>query len=37
MLAQPEPADLEDVPRAGADLERPEHRDLHVTILPGSG
>jgi hypothetical protein len=24
-------------PRVGADLERPQHRDLHVTILPGSG
>jgi hypothetical protein len=32
-----EPADLEDLPRVGADLERPQHRDLHVTILPGAG
>jgi len=28
--AQPGPADLEHFSRGGADLNRPEHRDLHV-------
>jgi hypothetical protein len=36
--AQPGSADLEYGPRVvGADLKRPEHRDLHTCIVPDSG
>jgi hypothetical protein len=37
-IAQPGSADLEYGPRVvGADLKRPEHRDLHTCIVPDSG